>query len=106
MLFKRRGEATETKAGSATCAAVCMVICRLLLNVTSGNIAVRTLKKREREREREREKKRRRVFLLLNVTSGNIAVRTLKEREREMDGWMDGLLYNQWIDHNNIVGER
>ena len=19
---------------------------------------------------------------------------------------MDGLLYNQWIDHNNIVGER
>ena len=29
-----------------------------------------------------------------------------REREREMDGWMDGLLYNQWIDHNNIVGER
>ena len=26
------------------------------------------------------------------------------ERKREMDGWMDGLLYNQWIDHNNIVG--
>ena len=26
--------------------------------------------------------------------------------EREMDGWMDGLLYNQWIDRNNIVGER
>ena len=29
-----------------------------------------------------------------------------REREREMDGWMDGLLYNQWIDHNNIVSER
>ena len=29
-----------------------------------------------------------------------------RERERESYGWMDGLLYNQWIDHNNIVGER
>ena len=26
--------------------------------------------------------------------------------EREVDGWMDGLLFNQWIDHNSIVGER
>ena len=26
--------------------------------------------------------------------------------ERERDGWMDGLLYNQRTDHNNIVGER
>ncbi len=32
--------------------------------------------------------------------------RELGYRERERDGWMDGLLYNQWIDHNNIVGER
>ena len=24
----------------------------------------------------------------------------------EMDGWMDGLLYNLWFDHNNIVGEQ
>ena len=29
-----------------------------------------------------------------------------RRRQTEMDGWMDGLLYNQWIDHNNIVGER
>ena len=29
-----------------------------------------------------------------------------RQRERERDGWMDGLLYNQLIDHNNIVGER
>ena len=29
-----------------------------------------------------------------------------RERERERDGWMHGLLYNQWIDHNNIVGKR
>ena len=29
-----------------------------------------------------------------------------REGEREMDGWMDGLLYNQWIDYNNTVGER
>ena len=28
------------------------------------------------------------------------------EGERKVDGWMDGLLYNQWIDHNNTVGER
>ena len=32
--------------------------------------------------------------------------KSVKNRERERDGWMDGLLYNQWIDHNNIVGER
>ena len=29
-----------------------------------------------------------------------------EETEREIYGWMDGLLYNQWIDHNNIGGER
>ena len=23
-----------------------------------------------------------------------------------MDGWMDGLLYNQWADYNSIVGEQ
>ena len=29
-----------------------------------------------------------------------------RQRERERDGWMDVFLYNQCIDHNNIVGER
>ena len=29
-----------------------------------------------------------------------------REKERERERWMDGLLYNQWIDHNNIVGKR
>ena len=55
-----------------------------------------------KSRERERKTK----------TKRQIHTKTEKERERErerdggMDGWMDGLLYNQWTDHNNIVGER
>ena len=24
----------------------------------------------------------------------------------QMGGWIDSLLYNQWIDHDNIFGER
>ena len=29
-----------------------------------------------------------------------------RQKETAIERWLDGLLYNQWIDHNSIVGER
>ena len=46
------------------------------------------------------------MYVYLNMKTATKINQKSRERERERDGWMDGLLYNQWIDHNNIVGER
>ena len=56
--------------------------------------------------ERERERKECNFLVQVEREREMGVISLFTWREREMDGWMDGLLYNQWIDHNNIVGER
>ena len=77
-----------------------------------SNVSLKSqTRERERERERERDRDRDRDRGTQRDRERQREIQRHRERQRERqtdretDRWMDGLLYNQWIDHN-IVGER